>query len=133
MVKITSSHAGYAGHDVKNHKARASIQLLDLRSDDPQRIRIEKNVQQSDVNKNGCHKTPPLPARDFLVGLDAESQQRFVRTAGQSHQHEDQEIEGEEEVREGRTTAPHRMQEFEMIFLNHRRSYSPLFRNRRGL
>src|SRR5439155_14344228 len=41
MIEVASHYTGDAGQHIQNDEARASVDLLDLGSDDPQRVRVE--------------------------------------------------------------------------------------------
>src|SRR5262245_29534375 len=74
-VHITSHHAGNTGQDVKQYESRSAVKSFDLRTDNPQCVRIEEKVKQADVDEDRCHKSPVLAAIDQDVGLHAECQQ----------------------------------------------------------
>src|SRR6266513_2818671 len=78
-------------------------------------------MQHADMDENRRHKTPPLPARNLRIRLHAESQQRgFIHAAAaKSHQHENQNVQGEKEIRERSFASPDRVQKFEVVVCNH--------------
>ena len=71
MVCIAAVDAGNARQHIKNDKASTPIELLDLRSNDPESVRVEEQMKQTDVNKDGSNEPPPLPLRNFGIRFHA--------------------------------------------------------------
>src|SRR5262245_41361974 len=112
MKEVAAANSGNPRQDVKNDESRRAIQLFNLRPDDPKRIGIKCEMQQSDVNEYWSDKAPPLPACDERVVFHTEGNQRLrIAAARQRHQSEDENIDAEEDVREQRPASPDCVQE----------------------
>src|ERR1051326_2578888 len=120
MVCITSIKAGNSGQQIKNDEARSTVKLLDLGTNNPEGIGIEKQMQQADMDEDRRHKPPPLSLEDFRVGLHTECHQcgLIAAAAGKSHQEENEDIQTEKQISKGRPASPNRMKEIEVVFRN---------------
>src|ERR1041385_7221211 len=94
MVEEAAGNTGDAGQDVQDDETFGTIEFFNLRSNDPERIRIEKELQKANMDKNRRDETPPIALRNLSVGLYAEGHQRLIirASAGKRHQHEDADV-----------------------------------------
>src|SRR3954462_2710305 len=78
-------------------------------------------MQQTDMDKYRRHEPPPLALNDFGIRLHPKRHQsRFTAApAGESHEKKDDNVRGEEDIRERRTTRPDRVEKIEVVFCNH--------------
>ncbi len=121
MVRIAAVDARNSRQHVKNDKASASIELLDLRPNDPKSVRVEEQMKQPNVNKDRSNEPPPLAFRNFGIRLHTKChQRRFVGAAsGQRHQKKNENIQSEEDVCISGTPCPDSLKKVEMVVRNH--------------
>ena len=79
-------------------------------------------MNQADVEENRCHQAPDFALIDSGIVFHPECHQgsRIHRTACQRHQNEDCDVRRKKCVSERRAEGPDRMQEFKVIFFNHK-------------
>src|SRR3989441_8975976 len=106
---------------VKNDKASASIELLDLRPNDPKSVRVEEQMKQPNVNKDRSNEPPPLAFRNFGIRLHTKCHQRRLvgAASGQRHQKKNENIQSEEDVCISGTPCPDSLKKVEMVVRNH--------------
>src|SRR5262249_46596940 len=91
------------------------------RTHDPECIRIENEVKNSDMDENRCQEAPILSLVDQPVGFDSKGEKsRIVScTAGDRHEKKDRNVDSEEDVREYRAPRPNGVQKMEICFADH--------------
>src|SRR5438034_7351823 len=122
MVRIAAVDTRNSRQHVKNDKASAPIDLLDLRPNDPKSVRVEEQMKQPNVNKDRSNEPPPLAFCNFGIRLHTECHQRRLvgAASGQSHQKKNEDIQSEEDVCISGTPFPDSLKEVEMVIRNHR-------------
>src|ERR1051325_4299538 len=74
--QVACGDSGDAGHDPEDDKLRRAVKLLDVWADHPERVHIDEQMRQADVNKDRRHEPPPLMViSDQIVKLRAVSLQ----------------------------------------------------------
>src|SRR5215471_2839891 len=100
MIKIAAVNTCHSSQHIQNDEAGGAVNFLHLRSHNPQRVGIEKQMKQSDMNENRCDETPPLPARDLRIELHTERDKSSLvgTSARKCHQQENQNVQSEKDV-----------------------------------
>src|SRR5262245_28361974 len=112
MIKIAAVDTRHSSQQIQNDEPGGAVNFLYLRSHNPQRIRIEKQMKQSNMNEDRRDETPPLPSRDLRIELHTERDKSCLvgTSARKCHQQENENVQSEEDVRVCGTAAPNGLQ-----------------------
>ena len=123
MVPVACGGTADARQQVQQQESRAAVQLFNLRADNPERVRIEGKMEESDVKENRGDESPNLTVIDQRVDLCAERQEAILRAAGETHHEKDDDIESKDAVGDDGASRPERLEKLEILLLDLAQSF----------
>src|SRR5262245_60026444 len=127
MKPVARRNTGNAGHKIEKKKTRPAIELLDVRTNNPESVGVESKVKPADMQKDRRNESPDFSGFDELVRLGAKCDERglILRATRNRHQDEDQNVKCKNGVGDDRTTSPKRLKEFIIVLFDHCADLTP--------